>query len=197
MPLPPAQRDGFLETERKYYEAWRACEVSDAGTTALALLVWGGTLYLANLGDSRAVLCSDGKTVALTRDHRPTCQRELERITVAGGFVSADHRLNGCLSVSRAFGNYSEGGLKAASDGSFTFTGGPLTAEPEVYVHRLTEKDEFLVMACDGLWDQFSNERVIELARDSLKDLNDPQACVEELVRRVHTARGVGQGDCA
>lgn len=182
-------REGFLQTERLFFQAVAGDDVSDSGTTALVVLVWGETLYVANLGDSRAVLCCGGKTMQVTRDHRPTCDLEHARITRAGGSVSSDHRLNGCLSVSRAIGDFFEKGvlsidgpLLTAAEVEEALSTGALIAEPELHVHKLTASDEFLVLACDGLWDKFSNERVIELARDSLKELNDPQACAKELV---------------
>lgn len=172
------QRDAFVATDHKFYlaahEQTRAC-----GTTALAALVWGSTIYIANAGDSRAVLCRDGKPLQLTNDHRPTCQTELQRVQEHGGFVCAEARVNGHLAVTRALGDFTSE-LKSMQGGALV---GPLTAEPDVITHHLTRGDEFLVLACDGLFDMFSSERVVELARDSLKHINDPQQCCKELVR--------------
>ena len=55
-------------------------------------------------------------------------------------------------------------------------------AEPEVQTYTLTSEDEFLVLACDGLWDVMSSQRCMELARTHLRDNNDPQLCAEHLV---------------
>ena len=55
-------------------------------------------------------------------------------------------------------------------------------AEPEVQTFTLTSEDEFLVLACDGLWDVMSSQRCMELARTHLRDNNDPQLCAEHLV---------------
>ena len=57
------------------------------------------------------------------------------------------------------------------------------SAEPEVQTFTLTSEDEFLVLACDGLWDVMSSQRCMELARTHLRDNNDPQLCAEHLVR--------------
>ena len=57
-----------------------------------------------------------------------------------------------------------------------------LCAEPEVQTYTLTSEDEFLVLACDGLWDVMSSQRCMELARSHLRDNNDPQLCAEYLV---------------
>ena len=55
-------------------------------------------------------------------------------------------------------------------------------AEPEVQTYTLTSEDEFLVLACDGLWDVMSSQRCMELARTHLRDNNNPQQCAEHLV---------------
>lgn len=52
-----------------------------AGCTAVVALRVGRTLYVANAGDSRGVLCRAGKAVALSEDHKPQSDVELERIT--------------------------------------------------------------------------------------------------------------------
>ncbi len=171
------QRDAFVATDRKFYIAARE-QGHACGTTALAALVWGSTVYIANAGDSRAVLCRDGKPLQLTQDHRPSCQEELRRVEAHGGFVCPEARVNGHLAVTRAIGDFSSE-FKVFKDDTLV---GPLTAEPDVVVHQLTRGDEFLVLACDGLFDMFSSERVVELARDSLKHINDPQQCCKELV---------------
>lgn len=45
-----------------------------------------------------------------------------------------------------------------------------VTALPEVTVHTFDPQvDEFLVLACDGLWDVCSNEDVIELVKTTVK----------------------------
>ena len=56
----------------------------DAGATALAALVWGGRLVVANAGDSRAVLSRRGRAINLSRDHKPSCPGERERVASAG-----------------------------------------------------------------------------------------------------------------
>ena len=55
-------------------------------------------------------------------------------------------------------------------------------AEPEVHCHTLAVEDEFMVVACDGLWDLLSSQRCVEIARRHLRDHNDPHACAQFLV---------------
>ena len=59
-----------------------------AGCTAVVAVVKGNELWVANAGDSRAVLCRGGQALALSEDHKPQSETERNRITAAGGFVS-------------------------------------------------------------------------------------------------------------
>lgn len=83
----------------------------DSGTTAcVAVLVpVNGVirLYVANAGDSRAVLCRGGAAVDLSNDHKPEDEDEKARIVAAGGTVTRDGRVNGGLNLSRALGDHS------------------------------------------------------------------------------------------
>ena len=98
-------------------------------------------LYTANVGDARAVLSRGGKAVRLTYDHKGSDKQEAKRIMDAGGFVM-NNRVNGVLAVTRSLGDSS---MKEFVVGS------PYTTETE-----LSEDDEFLVIACDGVCVLFS-----------------------------------------
>jgi len=52
----------------------------DTGTTACVVLITPSDIICANAGDSRGVLCRDGKVVALSEDHKPDNAGELTRI---------------------------------------------------------------------------------------------------------------------
>lgn len=71
-----------------------------SGTTAVCAFVSPRTIYIANCGDSRAVLCKDGVPVFTTQDHKPGLPTERDRIVKAGGSVMIQ-RVNGSLAVSR------------------------------------------------------------------------------------------------
>ncbi|KAL1807462.1 hypothetical protein DCAR_0726822 [Daucus carota subsp. sativus] len=143
------------------------------GTTALTALVLGRHLLVANVGDSRAVLCRKGVAVPMSQDHRPSYISELKRIKELGGYIE-DGYLNGELAVTRALGDWymkSPSGCPA-----------PLTAEPDVQRTLLTKDDEFLIIACDGIWDVMSNEEAVRLVRGQLRQHDDPQKCAKALV---------------
>ncbi len=80
------QRKAFRLTDEAFYRAVYRAEapVRDAGSTALAVLVVGSLVLVANAGDSRAVLSRRGKAIDLSRDHKPSCPSERERIAAAG-----------------------------------------------------------------------------------------------------------------
>jgi len=113
-------------------------------------------LYTANAGDARAVLCRAGKAVRLTYDHKGADRQEAKRIQDAGGFV-LNNRVNGVLAVTRSLGD--------SSMKEFV-VGAPYTTET-----HLTANDEFLILACDGLWDVASDQQAVDLVRDD-QDVN-------------------------
>lgn len=86
-----------------------------AGCTAVVALLKGNRLYIANAGDSRAVLCRKGTSLPLSFDHKPSHPTEKERIESAGGFISnfgGMSRVNGNLNLSRAIGDLKYKGNK-------------------------------------------------------------------------------------
>lgn len=63
-------------------------------------------LFVANVGDSRAVLCRGGKAQRMTIDHKASLPEEAKRIRDAGGFIGRNKRVNGVLAISRALGDH-------------------------------------------------------------------------------------------
>ncbi|OMO53408.1 phosphatase 2C (PP2C)-like protein [Corchorus capsularis] len=146
---------------------------SSCGTTVLTALVLGRHLLVANAGDCRAVLCRKGVAVDLSQDHRPSFLPERKRVEELGGYID-DGYLNGCLSVTRALGDWD---LKFPLGSS-----SPLIAEPDVRQIVLTEDDEFLIIGCDGIWDVMSSQFAVSHVRRSLRRHDDPEECARELV---------------
>ncbi|KAJ1304285.1 hypothetical protein OPQ81_005445 [Rhizoctonia solani] len=109
-------------------------------------------LYTANAGDARGVLCRAGKAVRLTYDHKGSDKQEAKRIVDAGGFV-LNNRVNGVLAVTRSLG---DSAMKEFVVGS------PYTTETE-----LSEEDEFVILACDGLWDVADDQAAVDIVRKS------------------------------
>jgi hypothetical protein len=99
-----------------------------AGATAIVAVLVGRTLWVANAGDSRAVLCrAGGAAVPLSLDHKPMQERELTRIHKAGGFVNNFGRVNGNLNLSRSIGD-----LKYKQGPGLELSEQMITAEPDI-----------------------------------------------------------------
>ncbi len=176
-----------------------------AGCAAVSLVVLGGTLWCANLGDSRAVLCRyipakylydnnfaiivlllrDGKAIQLSLDHKPDRPDELRRIEAAGGFVSF-RRVLGRLAVSRAFGDVE---YKSSTEGLEPL----VISEPEIRFEKLRSSDEFVILACDGLFDVFTSQEAVDFIRQKLADQpaheQDPEKAVRDIVREAIVTR--------
>ncbi|XP_023640686.1 probable protein phosphatase 2C 22 isoform X2 [Capsella rubella] len=168
----------FLQTDTAFSEACSLDGGLASGTTALAAILSGRLLVVANAGDCRAVLSRQGKAIELSRDHKPMSSKERRRIEASGGYIY-DGYLNGQLNVARALGDFHIEGMKKKKDGSGS---GPLIAEPELMTTKLTEEDEFLIIGCDGVWDVFMSQNAIDFARRRLQEHNDPLMCSKELV---------------
>lgn len=75
------------------------------GCTANVILITPTHYYVANAGDSRSVLCREGKAVALSEDHKPDSPIEEARIKKAGGVITMG-RVNGGLNLTRSMGDF-------------------------------------------------------------------------------------------
>ena len=74
------------------------------GCTACVVLVTATEIYVANVGDSRAVLSQGLSVYDLSDDHKPENEEEEQRIVKARGNVD-NGRVNGELALSRAIGD--------------------------------------------------------------------------------------------
>ncbi|CZT41131.1 related to phosphoprotein phosphatase 2C [Rhynchosporium secalis] len=121
-------------------------------------------LYTANVGDARIVLCRNGKALRLSYDHKGSDENEGKRVANAGGLI-LNNRVNGVLAVTRALGDSYMKDL---------VTGHPYTTETVIQ----PDLDEFIILACDGLWDVCSDQEAVDLVRGQ----QDPVAAAKQLV---------------
>lgn len=106
-----------------------------------------------------------GKAVEMSFDHKPEDKPELDRITKAGGEVRYG-RVDGGLNLSRAIGDHSYKRNKNLSDREQT-----ITALPDVRTLTINPaQDEFMILACDGIWNYMSSQDVVDFVRPRLKD---------------------------
>ncbi|CAN1844506.1 Probable protein phosphatase 2C 58 [Linum perenne] len=134
-----AIKNAYIKTDAEILE--KALTLGKGGSTAVtAILINGEKLVVANVGDSRAVICKNGVAKQLSVDHEPS--KEKRMIESRGGFVSnlpGDvPRVDGQLAVARAFGDRS---LKVH-----------LSSEPDVSEESVDDEAEFLILASDGVW---------------------------------------------
>lgn len=157
--------DTYLQTDALILE--KVSELGTGGSTAVtAIVIDGSSAYIANVGDSRAVLCRAGVATQVTIDHDPvteqtSVQRKGGLVTLLPGDVP---RVNGQLAVGRAFGDKN---LKAV-----------LRVDPDVYCLLIQMTDEFLILASDGLWKVVENQAAVDLVRET----KDPKAAAKQLV---------------
>jgi serine/threonine protein phosphatase PrpC len=125
-----------------------------AGSTAIVVLVSPTVIVWANCGDSRGFLCRNRKVFWTTEDHKPLNAKEKLRIERAGGTV-INQRVNGTLAVSRAIGDF-----EYKQNGAFKDEEQLVSAEPDVSHIMRHPDDEFIFLACDGVYDVMSNDEI-------------------------------------
>ncbi|CAL9084901.1 unnamed protein product [Musa textilis] len=146
------------------------------GCTAVTALIVGNKLFVANAGDCRAIISRSGSPFPMSKDHVASCPEE--RMRVMGEGVEVKWQVDtwrvgpAALQVTRSIG---DDDLKPA-----------VTANPEIIVTCISADDDFLVMASDGLWDVISNEEVVSIIKDTVKE---PSMCSKRLATEA-AARG-------
>ena len=157
------------------------------GCTATVCFFWGDDVYVANAGDSRAVLghhptgndeIDSNETTwstALSEDHCAfTNAKELERVRNSSENVKIQTLENGEIRV----GDAGLAVTRALGDWDCTESGGVLS-EPEVIKRTLSaDTDAFITIACDGLWDVCTNTDMCSIIRDTVKE---PSMCAKRL----------------
>lgn len=156
----------------------------NVGCTAVCILLSETEVVCANAGDSRAILCRSGKPVELSHDHKPNDSIERRRIEAAGGRVEeipvgtrVHHRVNGNLNLSRAIGD-----MEYKKKPELGHEAQMICSTPDLIHIPLTEDDEFIVLACDGVWDVKTNEDVCDFVGPRLKKGEEIEKIVEALL---------------
>ena len=183
-----AIRNGFSKAEKWFLEMAEIealktgdfSQLDKSGSCVIAWLIVEDMWYVVNVGDSRAIMSSDGgnKIYVLSRDHRPTDEIEEKRIVENGGkiyqtqtlakipglgglgiksqYLLGPHRvLPGRLSVSRTFGDIEAKLIK--------YGGNPnvVVAVPDIKAFKIQREHDFIILGWDGIFDKLSNRDVI------------------------------------
>lgn len=174
-----SMKKAFLQFDDEFCQ--KAQKTRDtSGAVACCVIIEDRTVYVANIGDCAAVLCRQGETILLSDEHPPGSEQEVRRIKLEGGTISRDGRLNGDLAVSRSFGDliFPEKDLTAKGTKAVG-----LSAIPVVKKHYLCEEDEFLIVACDGIFDYVNYKISVQTVRRNLRRYNDVQRANSRLVQ--------------
>jgi len=181
-----------------------ATDADNVGCTAVVTVITPDKVVCANAGDSRAILCRAGQAVALSNDHKPNDPIERNRIYSAGGTVETMgpvqmqiYRVNGNLNLSRAVGD-----LTYKKDKTRPPAEQIICSTPDIMEEKRSAEDEFLLLACDGIWDVMTNQEAIDFIRERIITREEPmslkQALTELLDRCLcpdaHTERPIPKG---
>lgn len=149
-----------LEIDKQIFKNCK--NVYRCGSTGTIVLISPDRYYCVNVGDSRTILCNNGNAIPLSFDHKPNNKEEKKRIVDAKAYI-LNNRVNGELALSRAFGDF------IYKNGFEDMKNTAVTAFPDVTITERNSKDEYLILACDGLWDVMSTENLV----DRIKQINE------------------------
>ncbi|KAL4486880.1 hypothetical protein ABPG72_009644 [Tetrahymena utriculariae] len=164
----------FMSLDEYFQESQ---EFQGSGCVCVCALIVNGNLYVANLGDCRAVIFDKfGNSRDLSFDHTPSNRKdEVERIISKNGFClrsGSQLRVSGELNVTRAFGDKRYKPF--------------IIAEPEIIVYDIYSllsefefREVFLVLASDGLWHDYNINTASELCSEGFIEF--PQKAVESI----------------
>jgi protein phosphatase PTC2/3 len=178
---PEAIKQGFARAEQLIIDlAQRQPNgvLEKSGSCAVVLFVVGKMCYIANVGDSRAIMsCEEGEMLyELSIDHKPTDPHEQLRVVSGGGkiyqtkisnpnfnpgeprFVLGPYRvLPGRLSVTRTFGDAEAKLVK--------YGGNPnvVIARPEIKYFEVGPEVDFILLCSDGVFDKATSQEIIQL----------------------------------
>ncbi|KAI7724905.1 hypothetical protein M8C21_014088 [Ambrosia artemisiifolia] len=179
-----ATEDGFLSLVSKQWPL--NPQIAAVGSCCLVGVVCGGTLYIANLGDSRAVLGrlmkATGETVALqlSAEHNACIESVRQELHSThpddSQIVVLKHnvwRVKGLIQISRSIGDvylkkaeYNRAPLYARFRLREPFKRPILSSDPSVSAHQLQPHDQFIIFASDGLWEHLTNQEAVDIVQN-------------------------------
>ncbi|KAG4198949.1 hypothetical protein ERO13_A05G117800v2 [Gossypium hirsutum] len=124
----------------------------------------------------------------LSKDHKPDLELEKDRILKAGGFIQVG-RVNGSLNLARAIGD-----AEFKQNKSLPAERQIVTANPDINTVEICDDDEFLVLACDGIWDCMSSQQLVDYVREQLNSETKLSAICERVFDRCLAPTAGGEG---
>ncbi|XP_042043546.1 probable protein phosphatase 2C 52 isoform X2 [Salvia splendens] len=182
--------DAFLKAYKSMDKELRSHPNLDcfcSGSTAVSVIKQGQNLFIGNIGDSRAILGSKDSNdvmvaIQLTVDLKPDLPKEAERIKRCKGRVFA---LQDEPEVQRVWLPFDDapGLAMARAFGDFCLKEYGVISVPEFSHRTLSDRDKFVVLASDGVWDVLSNEEVVEIVSSSPTRCSAARILVENAAR--------------
>jgi serine/threonine protein phosphatase PrpC len=165
-----ATKTAFLEADELFREKYSE---SNAGSTAVVTFLLNGKLWTASVGDSRAVLSTGDKIIQLSQDAKPTVSPFQESIEKRGGEV-----IGGRVSVT----GYLLAPGRAIGDKLFK----SVSPRPKITAVPLSEiqgKENYLVLASDGLWDVLGSKEAMDIVKKKASEKNSNGKKVQNATR--------------
>ncbi|ELU44409.1 protein phosphatase type 2C [Rhizoctonia solani AG-1 IA] len=135
-----------------------------SGCTAVAALLTENKILVVSSKSSVSTTSPRILVSGCSRDPLFSCTdlhstAETARITAAGGYVEFN-RVNGNLALSRAIGDFEFKQNYAIQPEQQI-----VTSNPDITEHDITDEDEFIILACDGIWDCLTSQQVVDCVR--------------------------------
>ncbi|KAJ8460263.1 hypothetical protein OPV22_033189 [Ensete ventricosum] len=173
-------------------------QIASVGSCCLVGVICGGMLYIANLGDSRAVLGrvvkATGEVLAmqLSAEHNVGIEPVRQELQLMHPddrqIVVLKHnvwRVKGLIQISRSIGDvylkrteFNREPLHVKFRLREPFKKPILSSEPSITVQPLQPQDQFLIFASDGLWEHLNNQEAVDIVQN-----NPPNGSARRLVK--------------
>ena len=186
-------KESFYKIDNDLLKSKQSFDTEKSGSTVCVGILNSKNLILANIGDSRAILCSynkSWKSSQLTKDHKPKDKSEYKRIIASGGTVSRMINLEKNeeeIGPYRVWDKTQDKGpglamSRSIGDGQAKNLG--VLAEPDIFEYTLNEGDKFIVCASDGIWEYLSNDNVMNIIKDIYENEGKAEDACDLLVKK-------------
>ena len=186
--------EAFQKAEEEFIKqkCKSAEEFDNSGSCALVCILFDNKVYISNIGDSRAIMSMSGgtKIKQLSIDHKPNNPKEFERAIKNGSKIYIDNddpdrdisklvfikdksefekykkeeeevifrEYPSDLAVMRTIGDVK------VKNKEYGGNPGTIISIPEIFIYDISNTEDFIVMGCDGIFDDLSNQDVVEAA---------------------------------